>query len=238
MVMNSIFTREDKVLKNSALILESNIIETEKDKELYKNLVKEYKELLEQMKRMIKISDMMENKLNCVRRSIDEISKIDFLTNIYNRRYFNQVLIEEWENCKRNSNSVSLLMIDVDKFKQYNDIYGHLNGDTCLQNISQAIKNAIQEPNNIVSRYGGEEFIVLIPNSDLEKAKYIAESIRKNIEKLRILHVGSKEYGIITVSIGVATNIPNENLSPEKLIHMSDEALYRAKSSGRNRVST
>lgn len=236
--MTSIFMKEDKVLNNSVSILEGNIIETDKDKELYRSLVKEYKDLLDQMKRMIKMSDMIENKLNCVRRSIDEISKVDFLTNLYNRRYFNQVLIEAWKSCEDNKNFLSILMIDVDRFKAYNDIYGHINGDKCLQSISQAIKNAIQESSNIVSRYGGEEFIVLIPNSQLQKAKYIAENIRRNIEKLNILHEGSVVYGIVTVSIGIATDIPNQILSPEKLISMADEALYRAKNSGRNKVST
>ena len=235
--MNSIFVKEEEVIKNSVLILESNIIENEKDKELYSDLVKEYKELLEQMKRMVKVSDIIENKLNCVRLSIEEISKIDFLTNIYNRRYFNEAIIDEWKNCKKNREYLSVIMIDVDKFKAYNDTYGHIKGDKCLQSISAVIKDTIQESKNIVSRYGGEEFIVLIPNKDLDKAKYIAENIRENIEKLGILHEGSKEYRIVTVSIGIAANIPNGKLSPEKLINMADEALYRAKSSGRNKVS-
>lgn len=235
--MNSIFMNEEEVLKNSVLILESNTIETEADKVLYRSLVKEYKELLEQIKRMVRMSDMIENKLNYVRRSIDEISKIDFLTNIYNRRYFNEVLAEEWKTCKKNKEYLSAIMIDVDNFKLYNDTYGHIKGDKCLQSISEVIKNGIQESKNIVSRYGGEEFIVLIPNKDLEKAKYIAENIRKNIEKLNILHEGLETSRIVTVSIGIAANIPNGKLSPEKLINMADEALYRAKNSGRNRVS-
>lgn len=234
--MDSIFIKEEEVLKKSILISES-VIETAKDKELYMNLFEEYKELLEQMKRMVRMSDMMENKLNCVRRSIDEISKIDFLTNIYNRRYFNQVLIEQWKRCEQSKESLGVLMIDVDKFKLYNDIYGHLNGDKCLQSVSKVIKNVMKKSNIIVSRYGGEEFIVLIPNSDLEIAEYTAESIRKDIEKLNILHEGSEKYGLVTVSIGIATGIPNEKSSPEKLINAADEALYRAKSSGRNKIS-
>jgi len=186
---------------------------------------------------MVRVSDIIENKLNCVRRSIDEISKIDFLTNIYNRRFFNQALIEEWKDCGSRGNFLAVLMIDVDKFKPYNDIYGHLKGDKCLQSISKVIKNIIKQSNNIVSRYGGEEFIVLMPNSDLEKAKCTAESIKKSIENLNILHEGNKENRIVTVSIGVAADIPNKESSPEKLINMADEALYRAKNSGRNKIS-
>lgn len=235
--MSSIFAREDEVLKNAILVLEAKIIETDKDKELYRNLVKEYKALLEQTKRMTKISDMIGNKLNCARRSVDKASKIDFLTNIYNRRYFNELLIKEWKGCEESKSFLSILMIDVDKFKKYNDIYGHLNGDKCLKRISEEIKNVVEKSNNIVSRYGGEEFIVLIPNSNLEEAKSMAENIRKNIEKLGIMHEGSENYKIVTVSIGIAASIPNENLSPEKLISIADDALYRAKNSERNKVS-
>ncbi|KZL92379.1 diguanylate cyclase [Clostridium magnum] len=235
--MNSIFAREDEVLKNAISALEDNIIETDKDKELYRNLVEEYKALLEQTKRITRISDMIGNKLNCVRRSVDKASKIDFLTNIYNRRYFNELLIKEWKSCEESKSFLSILMIDVDKFKRYNDIYGHLSGDKCLKRISEEIKNVVKESNDIVSRYGGEEFIVLIPNSDLEKAKSMAENLRKNIELLGIVHQGSEKYKIVTVSIGIASAIPNENLSPEKLINLADDALYRAKNCGRNRVS-
>lgn len=235
--MDSIFAREDEVLNRSISILKANIIQTNKDKELYKNLVEEYEELLEEMKRMVRMSDMMENKLNSVRRSIDEISKIDFLTNIYNRRYFNEVLIEEWKNCKKDNSFLAVIMIDVDKFKAYNDIYGHLNGDKCLQSVSEKIKNVMFNLNSVVARYGGEEFIVLIPNSNLDKAKNAAENIRKSIEKLNIAHEGSEEYRIVTVSIGAAAEIPSEKLLPEKLVNIADEALYRAKKSGRNRIS-
>lgn len=234
--MDSIFIKEEEVLKKAILTSEA-IIETYKDKELYENLVEEYKELLEQMKRMVRMSDMMENKLNCVRRSIDEISKIDYLTNIFNRRYFNQVITESWEKCQQKKEELGVLMIDVDKFKAYNDIYGHLNGDKCLKNVAKVIKNCIKESNNIVSRYGGEEFIVLISNSDLKNVQAIAENIRKDIEELSILHEGSDKYGVVTVSIGIATCIPDKKSSPEKLINAADEALYRAKSFGRNKVT-
>lgn len=234
--MESIFLKEEEILKNSLSILELNIIETDRDRELYATLVDEYKELLEQIKRMVKVSDIMENKLNRVRRSIDEISKFDFLTNMYNRRYFDAVLIEEWKKNEKANNSLAILMIDIDKFKEYNDKYGHVEGDKCIQAISSVIKNVVNQPNSIVSRYGGEEFIVLISDSDLENAKYIAEKIRKSIEKLNILHEGSK-YGSVTVSIGIAADVPSIKLQPEELIIMADQALYRAKSSGRNKVS-
>lgn len=228
--------KEEEILKNSISILQSNIIETDNDKELYMKLVEDYKELLEQMKRMVKMSDIMENKLNYVRRSIDEISKVDFLTNLYNRRHFYEVLEKAWRDCEKNKKYLSVLMIDIDNFKEYNDRYGHVNGDRCLKGVSECIKDLVQQFDNIVARYGGEELIVLLPDSDSENAKYMAEEIRKNIEKLEILHEDSKDYEFVTVSIGSATTIPSSDLLPEKLIIMADEALYRAKKSGRNRV--
>jgi diguanylate cyclase (GGDEF)-like protein len=234
--MNSIFLKEEEVLKKSISIAET-IIETDKDKELYINLVEDYRELLEQMKRMIRMSDIIENKLNYVRLSIDEISKIDFVTNMYNRRYFNKVFMEEWKKGKKDENSIAVIMIDIDKFKEYNDIYGHVKGDQCLEVIADEIKQVIEKTNNIASRYGGEEFICLIKNADLNKAESIAEMIRENIEALNIKHKGSPKYNIVTVSIGIAAVKPIAELIPEIIINMADEALYRAKNSGRNKVS-
>lgn len=234
--MDSIFLKEEEVIKKSILIAESTI-ETDKDKELYMNLAHDYTELLEQMKRVVRMSDIIENKLNDVRLSIDEISKIDFVTNIYNRRYFDKVFMEEWENSKNDKNSLAVVMIDIDKFKEYNDRYGHIKGDQCLEMISSEIKKVMEETGDVVSRYGGEEFICLIKNSDLKKAEYVAEKIRKSVEDLNIEHKGWSEYKIVTVSIGIASVKPTSDLIPETIISMADEALYRAKNSGRNKVS-
>lgn len=234
--MDSIFLKEEEVIKKSISIAES-VIETNKDKELYMELVEDYEELFEQMKRMVRMADLIENKLNYVRLSIDEISKIDFVTNMYNRRYFNKVFMEEWEEGKKNENSMAIIMIDIDKFKEYNDKYGHLKGDQCLEIIADEIKQVIEKNGNIASRYGGEEFIGLIRNADLNKAEAIGEMIRKNIEALNIEHEGSPQYNIVTVSIGIAAVKPNAELIPETVINMADEALYRAKNSGRNKVN-
>lgn len=234
--MDSIFLKEEEVVEKSISIAES-LMETNKDKELYMDLVEDYRELLEQMKRMVRMSDIIENKLNYVRLSIDEISKIDFVTNMYNRRYFDKVFMEEWQNGKKDGNSLAVIMIDIDKFKEYNDKYGHLKGDQCLEIVADEIKQVIEKNNNVASRYGGEEFIGLIKNADLNEAESIAETIRKNIEALNIAHGGSPKCNIVTVSIGIAAVKPIAELIPEKVIKMADEALYRAKNSGRNKVS-
>jgi diguanylate cyclase (GGDEF)-like protein len=235
--MDSIFRKEEEVLQKAQETLEIGLIETEKDEVLYRELLKEFKNLLDQTKRVVKMSDRIGGKLSGRCRSLDEVSKIDFLTNLYNRRFFNELLIREWKSCARNKCFLSVLMLDIDKFKDYNDTYGHLQGDKCLKLISKCLKKHINRPRDIVARYGGEEFVVLMPETDLEGAKYIAEKIRSAIEKLQILHEGFQSYGVVTISIGVAATIPEEKLSPENLMNIADEALYRAKENGRNRVN-
>ena len=235
--MCTVFSKEEEVLEKAQEILEAGLLETKKDEVLYTDLVQEFKNLLDQMKRVVKMSDRIEAKLSSARRAIEEISKIDFLTNIYNRRFFNELLISELKSCARNKCFLSVLMLDVDKFKSYNDTYGHLMGDKCLQLISEVLKNTIHRPRDIVARYGGEEFVVLMPETDLEGAKNVAENIRSAIEKLEILHEGSPSYGVVTVSIGVAAIMPEEKSSPENLMAIADEALYRAKKGGKNRVN-
>ncbi|MFL0195468.1 GGDEF domain-containing protein [Clostridium sp. WILCCON 0269] len=235
--MDSIFRKEEEVLQKAQKILETGLIETKKDEVLYRELLVEFKNLLEQTKRVIKMSDIIGAELSDKCRSLDEVSKVDFLTNLYNRRFFNELLIREWESCARGKCFLSVLMLDIDKFKDYNDTYGHLKGDKCLKLISKCLKKDINGSRDIVARYGGEEFVVLMPETDLGRAKYIAEKIREEIEKLQILHEGFQCYGIVTVSIGVAATIPREKSSPENLMYIADKALYRAKESGRNRVN-
>ncbi|WP_333862003.1 GGDEF domain-containing protein [Clostridium sp.] len=235
--MDSIFRKEEEVLKKAREILEMGIIETQKDEVLYKELFMEFKSLLAQTKRVVKMSDIIGADLIDRYHSLDEVSKIDFLTNLYNRRFFNELLIREWKICARDKYFLSVLMLDVDKFKDYNDTYGHIQGDECLKLISKCLKKIINRPRDIVIRYGGEEFVVLMPETDLEEAKYTAENIRLEVEKLQILHEGFENYGVVTISIGIAATIPSEKISPESLLYRADVALYRAKENGRNRIS-
>ena len=233
--MCTIFLKEEEELAKAEEILNSKMIETENDEKLYKELVEEFKSLLNQMKRVIKISDIIEAKLNSALHSVDEIAKIDCLTEIYNRRFFNEFLEKEFS--ASSGDSLSVLMLDIDRFKRYNDLYGHIEGDKCLQLVADTLKNSVQNPRHIVARYGGEEFIVLLPQTNLEQAVIIAENIRMAVESLQVEHRGSREYGIVTVSIGVATNGNQDLLSAEKLVDNADKVLYRAKENGRNRVA-
>jgi diguanylate cyclase (GGDEF)-like protein len=163
------------------------------------------------------------------------LSYQDGLTGIANRRYFDDALIREHRRCKRNGTPLSLLMIDIDFFKAYNDIYGHLTGDDCLKLVVLTMQEQLSRSSDLLARYGGEEFICVLPDTDLEGAKVIAERMRSAILEQQIPHkkgVG----GMITVSLGVVSGMPREGVDPRKFLISADQCLYRAKVSGRNRI--
>jgi len=161
---------------------------------------------------------------------------IDGLTNVNNRRYFDERLSSEWSRATRNNTELSLLLLDVDFFKRYNDLYGHQAGDDCLRKVACAIKNTIKRPGDIVARYGGEEFVCLLPDTNLEGALYLAEAITQAVIALGITHTGSTIIPQITLSIGVCIKPQDYQGSPEMLLRKADLQLYKAKEQGRNRV--
>lgn len=161
---------------------------------------------------------------------------IDGLTNVNNRRYFDERLSSEWSRATRNNSELSLLLIDVDFFKRYNDIYGHQAGDDCLRKVAGAIKNAMKRPTDLVARYGGEEFACLLPDTNAEGAIYLAEEIKQAIIALDIEHSDSTIIPQVTVSIGVCTKPQNYQGSQEILLRKADLQLYKAKEHGRNFV--
>lgn len=175
-------------------------------------------------------------KLKKYRDILEKASSVDDLTGLANRRYLDEVFNIEWRRALRDNSSLSLIMIDIDSFKEYNDYYGHLAGDDCLRNVAVAIKSSLQRSGDFVSRYGGEEFLVILPSTPRKGAITVAENIRKKVESLEIEHMPSKICGHITVSCGVATAIPDENISPNTLLKLADSALYKAKGDGRNVV--
>jgi len=168
-------------------------------------------------------------------RTIERLSMIDQLTGIPNRRSFDERLQMEWKRAKREQIPVSLLMIDLDKFKKINDTYGHQQGDIVLQAVAKTLQQAFNRPADFAARWGGEEFIVLLPNTPLPGAMNIAEKIRIGVEKIEIPYY----EGVIiklTVSIGVNSLIPEQSSSINAFISIVDKALYAAKEAGRNRV--
>lgn len=177
-----------------------------------------------------------ERELERLARTMERMSNQDGLTGIANRRCFDDMLVKEWVRCGRDDVQISLLMIDIDHFKHYNDALGHVDGDTCLCTVAHCIQQTVSRPGDLVTRYGGEEFAVILPNTDYQGALTVAHKIHANIAKSDIAHPNSNVSCSITVSIGLAAGLPSTHNTPEHLLHTADRALYDAKLSGRNRT--
>jgi diguanylate cyclase (GGDEF)-like protein/PAS domain S-box-containing protein len=177
-----------------------------------------------------------EEKLLSLQRELEALSFLDSLTGVANRRKFDAVLAIEWEEARRNTQPLSLIMFDVDFFKRYNDHHGHVEGDECLRRIAQALAGAANRPRDFLARYGGEEFMLVLPASDEAAAAAVAERCRQAIFKAQIAHGNSPLGQLVTVSMGVGTVIPAAGEHPPAFIELVDRRLYRAKQDGRNRI--
>lgn len=175
-------------------------------------------------------------ELELINHELQRLSLRDPLTELWNRRKYDETIQLEWDRCQKHHIPISLLFIDVDYFKKYNDQYGHVAGDACLIKIGETLRTALSRPTDMVVRYGGEEFIVLLSETEKEKAIEIANSLLTKIEALAIAHEGSLFTPCITVSIGVTTKLPDAHCKHEHLVEIADKALYYAKSNGRNQV--
>lgn len=180
--------------------------------------------------------DARTKELEEVNKKLQLLSTIDGLTGIPNRRFFDQNLIKEWRRTQREKQKLSVALIDIDCFKNYNDTYGHQEGDECLRKVATAISKETRRPADLAARYGGEEFVLVLPNTDLSGAVILCEEIRRTVELLNISHKASLVSPNVTVSIGVATVVPCESISPCHLVELADKTLYKAKQSGRNKV--
>ncbi|MHB1958480.1 MAG: GGDEF domain-containing protein [Acidobacteriaceae bacterium] len=165
-----------------------------------------------------------------------ELSIRDGLTGIYNRRHFDEVLLAEWKRSIRTQKPLSLLLIDVDRFKKLNDRYGHPEGDECLKKIAEQLLKILRRSSDTLARYGGEEFAAILPETNKESAKLIADAMRMSVEDLKIANEDSQPARVVTVSIGVCSENAMLNRPAEELLNAADAALYRAKKLGRNRV--
>lgn len=179
---------------------------------------------------------VMRDQLNQLNAELEALSQLDSLTQIYNRRTFNEIGQQQWLIAARQQQPISALMIDADHFKLYNDHYGHPAGDSCLQKITNAIKSCLHRPTDLLGRYGGEEFIVLLPETDINGAFRVADAIKKAVEAAAILHEASPTSNCVTVSVGGASCATTNGHTLEELIKSADRALYKAKRSGRNRA--
>ncbi len=175
-------------------------------------------------------------QLKHARDLLKQQATIDTLTTIANRRRFDEFLLQAWRQMQREQKALSIIMIDVDYFKSFNDYYGHVAGDDCLKKIAIEMQKQIARPTDLLARYGGEEFVCILSDTEREGAEHIAENLRQTIESLAVAHEKSVISDVVTISLGVAAIIPNPEQLLSNFINMADHALYQAKKSGRNRA--
>jgi diguanylate cyclase (GGDEF)-like protein len=175
-------------------------------------------------------------QLEAANRLLEHRSATDGLTGVANRRQFDSVLAAEWGRANRHNTWLSLIMVDIDKFKQYNDTYGHQGGDACLKTVADILVSDAQRSADLVARYGGEEFALILPGTDLEGGVFVAERLRAAVEEARIAHAASLVSDHVTLSLGVAAMLPRCDDTQVSLVAAADKALYQAKQEGRNRV--
>jgi len=176
-----------------------------------------------------------EEKLQDAFHTVEQLAMVDGLTGVANRRFMDDTLTREWMRALRDNTPLSVLLIDVDYFKLFNDVYGHLAGDSCLQTLAAAIQDILRRPPDLLARYGGEEFVVILPNTPAGGAEVISRKVMQVVEGCAIPHTGSP-YGQVTVSLGCATLLPTMQGSTRDLLKAADDAMYRAKTDGRNRI--
>jgi diguanylate cyclase (GGDEF)-like protein len=175
-------------------------------------------------------------KLQQQARKLNELANIDQLTNIYNRRGFEENIKNLWSKAVKKKSLITIMMIDADYFKQYNDSYGHVEGDECIKSIAIAIKKSIDVKVDLLARYGGEEFVVVTISDNIDHTKSMAEAIKKSVYNLNIEHKSSSISDRVTVSIGVVSSYTKDIAGYAQLVISADEALYEAKKSGRDKI--
>ncbi|MEL6821789.1 MAG: diguanylate cyclase [Calditrichota bacterium] len=169
-------------------------------------------------------------------RQLHKLSATDGLTDVHNRRKFDEYLDREWKRATRDTSTLTLVLIDIDHFKLFNDTYGHPAGDICLKSVAGALSSCLNRPGDFLARYGGEEFAVILPQTDIEGAMHVAEALRLAVKNLQIPHESSPTSDHITVSVGFTENQPRSNNKLSDFIAIADHALYEAKSAGRDRT--
>ncbi|AGF50747.1 regulatory components of sensory transduction system [Synechocystis sp. PCC 6803] len=191
--------------------------------------------LRQRVKRLL-YQNRLQHQLESVNQMLERLAKVDQLTQLANRRQLELFLDTEWSEAIREQYPFSILLCDIDYFKNYNDHYGHQGGDDCLQQVAKALTRVVHRPKDLAARYGGEEFLIVLPNTDLQGAIHIGEDIQAEITRLAIPHVQSAIADHVTLSIGCASTIPRLGSDWGKLVGAADQYLYEAKAQGRNRL--
>ena len=229
--MEDLFEYEQEVLDNA---LRDN---ADKECDKCRELAKEYGKLLKQLRRATAFSDKITHTLNTSKHDLLDKVHYDMLTGIYNRRFLDENLVRLIKSISRSGGELSVMMIDIDYFKKYNDTYGHSEGDVCLKIVAETIAGSLSRADDFVVRYGGEEFAVVLPDTCKKGACLLAERILENIRAENIPHENSEAAKFVTVSIGVTTSDVTHEQSGEDYIKQADTALYHSKQKGRNRYT-
>lgn len=229
-------TSSNRLYENAIITTVSIIVSFIISREFYKSKIEDFK-----IKKSFKEQNIQLTRANLelekVNHKLEQLSYTDSLTGLLNRRKFNEVMQMEWERCRRYGIQISLIMIDIDYYKNFNDLYGHQAGDECITRITYTISHLVRRSSDIIARYGGEEFVIALPHITGDKAYEIAENIRESIEALKIPHEASLVSEYVTISLGVGTLTPEANLTYNDLIESADSALYRAKVKRNHTVS-
>ncbi len=238
--MEILYKRELQILKQAEETLARGQVQGACTPEEYGALVNEYRKLLRQAQRVTRMSDKTNNSLNANRQELWNQANFDGLTGIYNRRFLDRKLEHLGRELAHSGASLSLLMLDVDYFKKYNDTYGHGAGDQCLHAIAQVLPHCIRKSGDFAARYGGEEFLLCLPHAGIWSGAKVARRVRSGVHQLRIPHELNTAAGAeqcVTVSIGVASGrVERADLLPS-YIKLADQALYQSKQNGRNRIT-
>jgi two-component system chemotaxis family response regulator WspR len=233
-------TREDPAVKSEAFAAGANdyLVKLPDKIELVARIryhSRAYQHLLQRGEAFRALRESQQ-QLTQINLELVRLTNLDGLTGLSNRRYFDEHLSLQWAQCTRDRNEISLLMIDVDEFKKYNDAYGHLKGDEALKCVATAIAECVERPSDMAARFGGEEFSAVLPGTPADGAARVAEKIRERVIGLALEHRASTAAPVLSVSVGGATMSPRPGEDPTALVQHADEALYDAKRGGRDRV--
>ena len=199
-------------------------------------MLNDAKKTNEKLKKSVIKHQELEKSLRASNKQLELLSTLDGLTGIANRRTFEKFLEREWKSSMRHTQPATAIMMDIDFFKLYNDTYGHQAGDDCLKKVAHTIEKSLRRPGDLVARYGGEEFVAILSDTSQKGAFSLAEKVRASVEALEIPHQASPVNKFVTISLGVASRVPERGDASSILISEADQSLYKAKQEGRNRV--
>ncbi|MBT3414330.1 MAG: diguanylate cyclase [Nitrospina sp.] len=199
-------------------------------------MLNDAKKTNEKLKKSVIKHQELEKSLRASNKQLELLSTLDGLTGIANRRTFEKFLEREWKSSMRHTQPATAIMMDIDFFKLYNDTYGHQAGDDCLKKVARTIEKSLRRPGDLVARYGGEEFVAILSDTPKKGAFGLAEKVRASVEALKIPHQASPVNKFVTISLGVASRVPERGDASSILISEADQSLYKAKQEGRNRV--